>query len=137
MLKRLLSLTVGLGLFGGFAGIVQGEEVAPLKVLMVAGGCCHDYAKQKTILSEGISKRANIEFVIVHESTGKKHRNSAYTKEDWAKGFDAVLHNECYGDVRDDAFIESISQAHKEGLAGVALHCSAHSYRHAKTDEWR
>jgi hypothetical protein len=50
-----------------FASGVLAEDVKPLKVLMVCGGCCHDYENQKLILSEGISARANVEFTIVHE----------------------------------------------------------------------
>ncbi|RBP43792.1 trehalose utilization protein [Roseimicrobium gellanilyticum] len=119
-----------------------GGNVSPLKVLMVCGGCCHDYENQKRILAEGLSARANVEFTIVHEEgpEGKKdktHRISIYEKEDWAKGYDLVLHNECFGAVEDVAFVERIAKPHKEGVPAVVLHCSAHSYRAAKTDEWR
>ena len=117
-------------------------KAKPLKVLMVCGGCCHDYENQKRILAEGLSARANVEFTIVHEEgpEGKKdknHRISIYEKDDWAKGYDLVLHNECFGAVEDVAFVERIAKPHKEGVPAVVLHCSAHSYRAAKTDEWR
>ncbi|HSI62875.1 MAG TPA: hypothetical protein VLE43_07140, partial [Candidatus Saccharimonadia bacterium] len=36
-------------------------KVKPLKILMVCGGCCHDYENQKRILAEGLSARANVE----------------------------------------------------------------------------
>lgn len=117
-------------------------KAKPLKVLMVCGGCCHDYENQKRILAEGLSARANVEFTIVHEEgpEGKKdknHRISIYEKEDWAKGYDLVLHNECFGAIEDVAFVERIAKPHKDGVPAVVLHCSAHSYRAAKTDEWR
>ena len=32
----------------------------PLKALLVLGGCCHDYAKQKDILKAGLEARANV-----------------------------------------------------------------------------
>ena len=32
----------------------------PIRALLVAGGCCHDYKHQKDILTEGISARANV-----------------------------------------------------------------------------
>jgi hypothetical protein len=35
-------------------------EIPPLKALLIAGGCCHDYAKQKDILKRGIEQRANL-----------------------------------------------------------------------------
>ena len=110
----------------------------PLRALMVCGGCCHDYEAQKKILSEGIGARANVEWTIVHEGgPGKDHRVSIYEKPDWWKGYDVVLHNECFGDVNDNAFVEGIAAAHKAGVPAVMLHCSTHSYRTATTDEWR
>lgn len=118
------------------------EGVKPLKVLMVTGGCCHDYEMQKMILQTGIMARANVEFTVVHEEgpEGKKdksHRISIYEKADWAKGYDLVLHNECFGAVTDVAFVERIAKPHSDGVPAVVLHCSAHSYRMAATDAWR
>jgi type 1 glutamine amidotransferase len=110
----------------------------PLKVLMVTGGCCHDYESQKMILAEGLSTRANVEFTIVHEGGDKRdHLVSIYQNPEWAKGYDVVLHNECFGAVTDVAFVERIAKPHHDGVPGVMLHCSTHSYRAAKTDEWR
>jgi len=125
-----------------FAVAAPNEEVKPLKVLMVCGGCCHDYENQKLILNEGISARANVEFTVVHEEgpAGKKdksHKISIYEKDNWAEGYDVVLHNECFGGVEDVAFVERIAKAHFNGVPAVMLHCSTHSYRTAKTDEWR
>jgi len=117
------------------------EDVNPLKVLMVCGGCCHDYENQKLILSEGISARANVEFTIVHEEARVKddrtHQVSIYKQPDWAKGYDVVLHNECFGAVTDVAFVNGIAKPHFDGVPAVMLHCSTHSYRAAQTDEWR
>src|SRR5690349_3503872 len=113
------------------------ESPKPLRALMVCGGCCHDYANQKKILSEGISARANVEFTIVHEGNDRTNRVSIYEEPNWWKGFDVILHNECFGFVDDDKFIENITAAHKAGIPAVMLHCSEHSYRKGKTDEWR
>ena len=104
---------------------------------MVCGGCCHDYLHQKTILSEGISARANVEFTIVHEGSDRTNRVSIYEKPDWWKGYDVVLHNECFGYVDDTNFIANIAAAHVAGVPGVFLHCSTHSYRMGQTDAWR
>ena len=120
------------------AGPLAAADVPPLKALMVTGGCCHDYPLQKLILSEGISARANVEFTIVHEGGDTRdHKVSIYENPDWAKGYDIVLHNECFGQVTDVAFVERIAKAHANGVPAVMLHCSTHSYRAAKTDEWR
>jgi len=113
-------------------------KVKPLRALMITGGCCHDYENQKRILSEGISQRANVEWTILHEGGATRdHRVSVYEKKDWAKGYDVVLHNECFGGITDASFVENIAKAHKEGTPAVVIHCALHSYRNAKTDEWR
>ena len=115
-----------------------GQGAAPLRALMITGGCCHDYEAQKKLLSEGISARANVTWTIVHEGDGtREHQISVYKNPDWAKGFDVVLHNECFGFVTNVAFVNQIARAHFEGVPAVMLHCSTHSYRNSSSDEWR
>lgn len=123
-------------LFGRPAAAEE-KAVQSLRVLMVTGGCCHDYEQQKKILSEGISARANVAWTIVHEGKDRKDKISIYAKPDWAAGYDVVLHNECCGAIDDVPYVENIAKPHFEGVPAVMLHCSAHSYRTAKTDEWR
>ncbi|HMJ90758.1 MAG TPA: ThuA domain-containing protein [Candidatus Acidoferrum sp.] len=113
------------------------ESNKPIKALLVCGGCCHDFANQKNILSEGISTRANVVFTVVHEGDDRTNRVSIYEKSNWWQGYDVVVHNECFGMVADDKFIENIAAAHKAGVPAVMLHCSTHSYRAGKTDAWR
>ena len=117
------------------------EPVAPkLKGLIITGGCCHDYENQKTILSEGISQRFSMGFDIVHEGgDSKEHLISIYTEPDWAKGYDVIIHNECFGAVKDAEFIKKIAAAHFSGIPGVFIHCSMHSYRGAGlgAEPWR
>jgi type 1 glutamine amidotransferase len=108
-----------------------------LKALLITGGCCHDYKGQVEILTEGIKKRAHVEWTVVRGDDGREAKLPVYEKADWAKGYDVVVHNECYGSIADDAFVEGIARAHREGTPGVVIHCSMHSYRAAKTDEWR
>jgi type 1 glutamine amidotransferase len=126
---------------------VSAEPAKPLRVLMVTGGCCHDYTNQKRILAEGLSARLPVQWTVVHDvvmvdgkdtAANREHVTSAYAKADWAAGYDLVLHNECYGAVKDEAFIERITKPHKAGLPAVFLHCSMHSYRAAaNADLWR
>ena len=102
----------------------------PIRALLVIGGCCHDYANQKKVLSEGISARVKVEWTIVHEGDPTTtHRASIYEKPDWSKGYDVVVHDECFADVKDRAFVENILKPHREGLPAVNLHCAMHSYR--------
>src|SRR6185369_16149505 len=103
------------------------EDAKPLRALMVCGGCCHDYEHQKHILADGISARANIEFTIVHEGKDRTNRVSIYEKPNWWQGYDVILHNECFGYVDDNKFIEGITAAHTAGVPAVMLHCSEHS----------
>lgn len=118
------------------AGVALAEKPAPLKALMITGGCCHDYAKQKEILRIGISQRANVEWTIVHEGgDATNYKVGLHEKKDWAKGYDIVIHNECFAGVSDLDFIHKITDAHKAGVAGLVIHCAMHCYR-GKTDEW-
>jgi type 1 glutamine amidotransferase len=105
-------------------------ELKPIHALLVTGGCCHDYAKQETILTEGISARANVQWTIVHEGDGStSHRMGLYEKPDWAAGYDVVVHDECFADVKDKEFVEGILKPHRAGLPAVNLHCAMHCYR--------
>jgi type 1 glutamine amidotransferase len=102
----------------------------PIRALLVIGGCCHDYAKQKEILTKGIAARAHVELVVSYDpDKGTKHLNPVYEKPDWAKGFDVIVHDECCSDVNDEAVINRILEPHRGGLPAVVLHCGIHSYR--------
>lgn len=117
-----------------------GKSPKPIKALLVIGGCCHDYARQKEILQQGISARAPVEFTVVHEGDGKTdHRHSIFEKENWWKGYDVVIHDECSANVKDVKFIENVLKAHKEGVPAVLLHCAMHNYRsegYPKSTPW-
>ena len=140
-MKRLLSLLASTALALGGASFLSSHTavaadsapvttVKPLKVLLVIGGCCHDYASQKVILEQGIKARTAAEFTVVHEGDPKTtHKHSIYEKPDWWKGFDVVIHDECSADVKDTAFIGNILAAHKAGVPAVVLHCGMHNYR--------
>jgi type 1 glutamine amidotransferase len=113
------------------------KEPKPLRALLIAGGCCHDYKGQNQVLTKGISERIRIEWTVVLHGKNRAAKVPNYEKKDWAKGFDVVVHNECYGGVTDVKFVENITKAHLAGTPAVTIHCSTHSYRNAKTDEWR
>jgi type 1 glutamine amidotransferase len=106
------------------------EDDKPIRALLVLGGCCHDYKKQQELLTTGISARANVQWAIAYDpDTGTKHVNPVYEKEDWAKGFDVVVHDECCSDVKDLKVIDRILKPHRDGLPSVVLHCGMHCYR--------
>ncbi|MFN0056211.1 MAG: ThuA domain-containing protein [Planctomycetales bacterium] len=118
----------------------QAQEPQPIRALLVLGGCCHDYKEQQKLLTQGISARANVQWVISYDpDTGTKHLNPWYEKEDWAKGFDVIVHDECCSDVNDLKTVEKILKPHRDGLPGVILHCGIHSYRtegYPKSTPW-
>lgn len=108
----------------------ESKDLKPLKVLLVAGGCCHDYAVQKDILKAGIEAKVHAEVEI--EYTADKSTKAVfprYDDPDWAKGFDVIVHDECSAAVTDKAYVERILAAHREGIPAVNLHCAMHSYR--------
>jgi type 1 glutamine amidotransferase len=106
------------------------DKPKPIKALLVLGGCCHDYAKQKDILAKGIAERANVEFTIAYDpDKTTKHLNPVYEKDDWAKDFDVVIHDDCTADVNDDAIVARVLKPHKDGTPAVVLHCAMHSFR--------
>ena len=117
------------------AAPAPGDSNAPIRALLVLGGCCHDYGKQKDLLTKGISDRANVTWTVSYDpDKGTKHLNPVYEKADWATGFDVIVHDECTADVNDKAIVDRILQPHKDGLPGVVLHCGMHCYR---TDGWK
>ncbi len=107
----------------------------PLKVLLVLGGCCHDYKGQQDILKKGIEARTYAEVTVVYSAdTSTKAAFEIYKSADWAKGYDAVIHDECSSDIKDAETVGNILGAHKGGVPAVNLHCAMHSYRTGKGD---
>ena len=44
-----------------------GTKQRPIRALLVCGGCCHDYTRQKQIISRGVSARANVVWTLVQQ----------------------------------------------------------------------
>ncbi len=135
-MNRLCCLFTAAALLCGFtvraadSGNAAGSPVKPLKVLLVTGGCCHDYKKQKDILKEGLEARGQVIVDQMHsDDSSTKVLFDKYTKPDWADGYDVIIHDECAADVKDLAYIRNILNAHRKGVPAVILHCAMHSYR--------
>jgi type 1 glutamine amidotransferase len=122
-LALLASATLGLPAFAA-------DAPKPLKVLLITGGCCHDYAKQKDILKKGIEERANVLVEQVHsDDKSVKPPLPIYGNPNYAKGYDVVIHDECSAGISDIAVINDVLQPHRDGTPGVNLHCAMHCYR--------
>ena len=110
-------------------------ETKPLKALLVAGGCCHDYAKQHLILSQGIHARANVQVDVVWtDDKSVTPPLPLYDNPDWAKSYDIIIHDECAAGVKDMALVKRILDVH-QSIPAVHLHCAMHSFR-TGTDAW-
>lgn len=108
----------------------------PLQALLVTGGCCHDYDRQKLILTRGISARTDVRWTVVHQGgTTTNTPIPLYNDPDWAEGFDIVVHNECFSHVTDLEFVDRILKPHKDGTPAILIHCAMHCYR-VEDDRW-
>lgn len=113
----------------------EAEGTRPLKALLIAGGCCHDYATQHKSLYEGIQARANVQVDVWW--TDDKTVNPPlplFDKPDWAEGYDVIIHDECAAGNKDLKVMKHILDAHKT-VPAVHLHCAMHSFRNG-TDQW-
>src|SRR5216117_4555333 len=80
-----------------------------LRVLLITGGCCHDYARQKDILKKGLEERANVVVDQVHTDDTSTHPPLAILgNPEYAKGYDLVIHDECAADISDPAMVEAV-----------------------------
>ena len=109
-------------------------DTKPLRVLLITGGCCHDYTKQKDLLKHGLEARANLIVDQIHAdippgTSATKPPLPIYGNPDYAKGYDVVIHDECAADINDPAIIKGVLAPHRAGIPGVNLHCAIHCYR--------
>jgi putative membrane-bound dehydrogenase-like protein len=140
------AFAVCLSLIFPCGSILNGQEASdpqppearrqPIRALLVTGGCCHDYDRQKLILTRGISARADVIWTVVHQGgTTTDTKIPLYNDPNWADGFDVVVHNECFAHVTDKDFVDRILKPHREGLPAILIHCAMHCYR-VGDDRW-
>ncbi len=118
--------------------IEQLQAAAPIKALLVTGGCCHNYKFQTEAMQKGIARHAEVTWKVVNDGgNGTQAEIELYDNPNWAKGFDVVVHNECFANTTNAEYIKRITKAHHAGVPAVVIHCAMHSYRAAKIDDWR
>jgi uncharacterized protein len=147
MIVRFLSLTaliVGPSLVFGQAEPVAPSSAkasiqTPINALVITGGCCHDYEFQAKAMQLAAKDRGlNVNWTIVNEGgKGTEAKIALYDREDWAAGFDVVIHNECFANTTDPDYIRKITKAHAAGANAIVIHCAMHTYRAATIDDWR
>lgn len=115
------------------------KQQKPLKILLITSGCCHDYPYQTKAMQNALKKRGvAAEWKVVAEGgTGTAAEIDFYKDPNWAKGYDVVVHNECFARTTNPEYIKSITDVHKQGVPAVVIHCAMHTYRDAKIDDWR
>jgi uncharacterized protein len=127
-----------LALFTFYCCVAIAQAAAPIRALLITGGCCHDYKLQAEALQEAVKKYGDVTWTVVNEGgTTKNTKISLYDNPDWAKPYDVIVHNECFADLNDIAYTRKITEAHKAGKPAVVIHCAMHTYRLLKEDDWR
>jgi hypothetical protein len=129
-MKSIVLLAAGLLSVALTSNFAYAADAKPLRVLLITGGCCHDYTKQKDILKKGLEARANVIVDQIHsDNSSTKPPLAIYGNADYAKGYDVVIHDECAADINDPAIIKGVLAPHRAGIPGVNLHCAMHCYR--------
>ena len=128
MKKRLSIFVAALGILG--APLASADKPEPIKALLIIGGCCHDYAVQKDLIKNGLEGRINIKVDIDYSpEKGTKPVFKTYEKENWAEGYDVILHDECAAGFKEAEMAKRVAGPHIKGVPAVNLHCAMHSYR--------
>lgn len=134
---RLLPLLITLSVTFILLSCTTGET--PIRALLVTGGGWHDYNTQEQLLIEGVNERIGeqIEWTVIHEGNGEPdHHVTLFEQENWAEGYDVVVHNTGFGRVTDPVYVENMVRNH-QGTPAVVIHASVHSYRYAEpADPW-
>lgn len=109
-------------------------EPQPVRILIVSGGCCHDYAQQRDLLEQGLKARmpARVSHVYYDPKPVEQATRPAlpiYGNPAYADGYDVVIHNECAADEDSAATLDAVLAPHRKGIPAVNLHCAMHSYR--------
>lgn len=140
-MRIVIGITIGLALVcTGFAQTPRPAQPTAQRInaLVVSGGCCHDYALQGKLLVDAVSRALPVDWTVaIQGGRGTTGDQPIYANPNWAKGFDIVVHNECFADVTDETLIKRITGAHRGGPPAMVIHCAMHTFRASTADTWR
>ena len=112
-----------------------------IRALMVAGGCCHDYPTQGGMLMKMLQTELPIDWTFQYlGGTAGAFVPSIYNDPNWFRGFDLVVHNECFtpaDSLVSDQYIANAAAATRAGIPAVVIHCAMHTFRAEPADQWR
>ena len=140
MFQRILSCAAWCAAVVLVAGCHSASSASkkPLRALLITGGCCHNYKLQSESLTNAVAQLTPVEWTVVNEGgSGTRAQISLYDNPNWAKGYDVVVHNECFADTTDTNYLRRITAAHHAGVPAVVIHCAMHTYRATGVDDWR
>lgn len=114
-------------------------DKSKINVLLITSGCCHNYDFQTKAMQLAFEHNGvEAVWTVVNDGgTGTAAEIDFYNNPEWAKGFDVVIHNECFAKTTNPDYIRKITSPHKAGTNGVVIHCAMHTYRDATIDDWR
>ena len=118
------------------AGGGQFTGQTPINAMIITGGCCHDYTGQSKVLMDTLNAVMPINWTVVQGMTALPDgRLPLFENTNWARGFEIVIHNECWanGDLPAQV-VQNITNA---AVPRMFFHCSLHSYRVMTNDSWR
>ena len=105
-----------LGVFAEKPAPKAAKAGKPLKALLVTGGCCHNYEFQSKSLTLSSAAEADIEWTVVNKGgKGTTAEIELYNDPNWSKGYDVVVHNECFAGTKNMDYIKKIVDGHKGG----------------------
>ena len=105
------------------------DKQKPINTL-ITGGCLTTCVPESgTNSRRGEARESGLED-RQRRRRGTKAMIPLYKNPNWAKGYDVVVHNECFANTDDKAYVQSITKVHKAGVPAVVIHC-VHTYRAA------
>lgn len=126
------------GRAGGPAGpgANQFPGQTPVNAMIITGGCCHDYTGQTKIMMDTINAVMPVNWTVVQGMNSLPDPGlSLFNNPNWARGFDIVLHNECWANLNlSPQVVKNITEA---DVPRMFFHCALHSYRVMTDDRWR
>ena len=109
-----------------------------IQALVVSGGGYHDYPFQAKVLMDVVSRALPVDWTVaIQGGRGTTGTQAVVARPDWAKGYDIVVHNQCFADTTDETLIKRIASAHRGGPPAIVIHCAMHTYRSSTNDTWR
>lgn len=125
---------------GGRAGGPGNQAPAqtPVNAMIVTGGCCHEYTTQTKMLMDTINAVMPVHWTVVQGMAGTSlpgDRLPLFDNDDWARGQDIVIHNECWANI--NLTPEMARRITGANVPRMFIHCALHSYRVMTDDSWR